>query len=175
MQASVSPITDTLVEVTAELRASLLGDINSLISETEVGRAKLREVVDRHISEYRSVLQGTVDTYNQKYGEMTAATIASLESVKDDLQAKFTTNVEETKSALQPVLDIVYGKVNMMIKKLKDMADPYIVDYKEQLEKTLDNAKAMSPEEIAAMQAKIEALATNVKNDLMAIFATLMV
>ncbi|WP_289449418.1 hypothetical protein, partial [Klebsiella pneumoniae] len=57
LQGSVSPVTDNIVatisDATADFRTSVMNDIDALKADLEPKRIALRDVINKHIEEYR--------------------------------------------------------------------------------------------------------------------------
>nr|AIL82447.1 apolipoprotein A-1 [Channa striata] len=184
LQGSVSPITDsvvsTLADATADFRASLTKDIETLKADLEPKRAKLREVINEHLQEYRIQLEPIVKKYYDKHTADMEALKVRLEPVVEELRAKVATNVEETKAALMPILEAIRTKVHARLENLKELVSPYVEEYKDQLKqaysqvRSIDsqevNARSIDSQEVNALREKIAPLVEDIKVKLHEIF-----
>ncbi|MEQ2247212.1 hypothetical protein ILYODFUR_007044 [Ilyodon furcidens] len=172
MQAQVSPMTDSLVttisDATADFRASIMADIDALKVELEPKRAKLREVLEKHMEEYRTHLEPMVKEYSAKHSAEMEALRAKMEPVMEELRQKVATNVEETKAALMPIVEAVRSKLVERLENLKQMAAPYVEEYKEQLKKFYGQVQGINNEELTNMREKLAPLGEEIRERLQA-------
>lgn len=173
-QASVSPLTDsvvsTIADSTADLRTSIINDIENLRTELLPKRAHLRDVIKAHLGDYYAQLQPLLNEYHQKHQAEMADLKTKLEPIIEALTAKLVTNVEETKAALVPIVEAVRLRVNARLESLKSSIKPYVDEYKDQLEQAYHHAQSMNADEITALKTKIEPLAEDVVAKVQAIF-----
>ncbi|XP_049915136.1 apolipoprotein A-I-like [Epinephelus moara] len=174
LQSSVAPMTDsvvaTIADATADARTSFMADIDALKTELEPQCEKLREVINRHIEEYRVQLEPIINDYYTKHTAEMETLKAKMDTVAEDLHAKVTTNVEETKAVLMPMVESVRTKLAERLENLKEMATPYVEEYKEQLKQAYSQAQSINTDEVSALRQKITPLAEEVKVKLQAIF-----
>merc|ERR1711976_676756 len=172
--ASESPLTDsfysTVSEATSEFRTSIMNDIQSLNLQTEAERQKLRDVINKHIEEYRATVETPFNEFVEKAKQEAEAMKTKLQPVVEDLQQKVSTNVEETKNALMPIVESVRVKLGERVEALKGAAAPYIEEYKDQLQASYAQAQSINTDDLTALREKIEPLAVEVKDKLKAIF-----
>ncbi|XP_017286149.1 apolipoprotein A-Ib [Kryptolebias marmoratus] len=173
LQSQVSPMTDSVVssisDATAEVRASIVSDIEALKTELEPMRAKLREVVNKHLEEYRTHMEPVLKEYQAKHNEEMEALKTKMEPIMAELRQKIATNVEETKEALVPIVEAVRTKLTQRLESLKEMAAPFVEEYKEYLKKSYDNAQNINAEELEQLRGKIQPLAEEIKTKFTAI------
>ncbi|XP_037533351.1 apolipoprotein A-I [Nematolebias whitei] len=173
LQSQVSPMTDNVVstisDATADFRASIVSDIESLKTELEPMRAKLREVIEKHVDEYRTHMEPIIKEYQAKHDAEMEALRAKMEPVVAELRQKITTNVEETKSALVPIVEAVRTKLTQRLESLREMAVPFVEEYKEHLKQTYSQVQNIKPEELTQLKEKIQPLAEEIKTKLTAI------
>lgn len=176
MQGVVSPITDsvfnTLSDATADFRASFMADIDAMKTDLAPQRAKLREVIDRHIAEYRAQMDPIITEYYEKHTADMNALKAKLEPVMAELSTKVEANVEETKTALLPIVEAVRDKLTAHLETLKGMASPYVEEYKDKMVQTYSQA-SLNPDEMNKLKEKIIPLAEGLKTQLQTIFETI--
>ncbi|XP_023256300.1 apolipoprotein A-IV [Seriola lalandi dorsalis] len=174
MQGAVSPVTDqvvaTISDATADLRTTVLNDIESLKAEIEPKRAELRDVINKHIDEYRTQMQPIISEYYSKHTADMEALRVKLEPVVEELRQKVATNLDETKTALMPIVEAVRNKLSERLETLKDMASPYVEEYKDQLKQAYSQAQNINTDELTALKEKITPLAEDVRVKLQAIF-----
>ncbi|XP_073339516.1 apolipoprotein A-Ib [Pagrus major] len=171
LQSSVSPMTDsfysTVMEVTKDTRESLSADIQALKTSLEPQREKLREVIERHLNDYRTMLTPIYNDYKTKHDEEMTALKARLEPVMDELHAKVRVNLEETKGVLMPMVDTVSTKVHERLTSLREVVQPYVQEYKEQMKQMYDQAQNVDTE---ALKTQITPLVEEIKVKMNAIF-----
>ncbi|XP_010743548.1 apolipoprotein A-Ib [Larimichthys crocea] len=171
LQAQVSPVTDSVVstisDATADLRTSLIADLDQLKADIEPKRVALRAVIEKHLDEYKTELEPIMKEYYVKHTNDMAVLKEKLEPVVESLQAKVSTNLEETKAALAPIVETVRAKLSERLEALKQLATPYVEEYKEQLKNVYTQAQGADGE---ALKAKIAPLADDIKSKLQAIF-----
>ncbi|XP_026155183.1 apolipoprotein A-I-like [Mastacembelus armatus] len=174
LQGSVSPITDnvvsTIADATADFRASVMADIESVKAELQPKYTKLREVIDKHLEEYRTTLDPIVTEYYTKHMAEMETLKTKLEPVLEDLRTKMTTNIEETKTALMPIVETTRAKIQARLENLREMINPYVEEYKEQVKQAVSQAQAVSTDDLTAMREKIAPLAEEIKNKFQSIF-----
>lgn len=170
LQTSVSPVTDgvvkTISDATAGFRATVEADIQSLQSELEPKRVALKEVIDRHIQEYSTIMEPIIKEYYAKHTAEMDALKAKLDPIVEDLRSKVSVNIEETKNAMMPIVEGVRAKVSERLEELKNMAKPYVDEYKDQMKLAYDQAKTIKTEDLTALREKITPLAEEVKSKL---------
>uniref|UniRef100_A0A3P8W6D7 Apolipoprotein A-I n=1 Tax=Cynoglossus semilaevis TaxID=244447 RepID=A0A3P8W6D7_CYNSE len=149
-QSSVAPVTDsvvsTLAEATAELRESIKNDIDSLKTELEPQRQKLKTLIDEHLEEYRIIMEPIIKDYQDRHAAEMDALKIKLEPAMEQLHAHFESNVEETK------------KLNARIAQLKEVVSPYVEEYNEMLNKAYGQAKSLTVEDMQALKDKVSPL-----------------
>lgn len=164
LQASVSPYTDnaatTIAEATADLRTSLMSDIEEL--KQKVNDAGLMGIINKHVEDYRTM----IGPYNAEMEAMKK----KLEPMMESLHQKMATNVEETKTALIPIVESIRSKLAERLQNLKDMASPYTEEYKEQMKQMYAEMQNVNPEEVTALKAKVEPLVEEIRLKLQEIF-----
>ncbi|XP_018543131.1 apolipoprotein A-I [Lates calcarifer] len=174
LQAQVSPVTDhvvtTIADATADLRTSILNDIEALKTEIEPMRTNLRDVVNKHIEEYRAQMDPIINEYYAKHTAEMDALRTKLEPLVEEMRVKVATNVEETKTALMPIVETVRAKVHERLEALKAMASPYVEEYKEQLKQAYGQAQNIDTKDIVALRERIAPLAMDIKLKLQDIF-----
>ncbi|XP_068441622.1 apolipoprotein A-I-like [Clinocottus analis] len=174
LQGVVSPVTDsvvsTIADATAEFRTTVMTDIDNLKAQLEPKRVALKEVVDRHIEEYRKTLDPLITEYSAKHAADMEALRIKMEPIVEDLRSKVATNVEETKTALMPIVDAVRAKLSEHLEQLKTMVSPYVEEYKDQMKQAYDQAQGVSADDLAALKEKIQPLAEDIKLKLTSIF-----
>ncbi len=174
LQAKVSPLTDsvykTLVEATADTFKNINDDIQTFNTETMGQQENLRAIIEKHVQQYREAVEPFIS-------EQSAKSVAEFEALKtrlfpiiQNLRQQFTTNVEETKAALMPIFENGREKFVKHVEILKQMADPYVNEYKEQLRAALTQAQSLNAGDATALQAKIEPYTEGIKTNLQAIF-----
>ncbi|RVE64361.1 hypothetical protein OJAV_G00125150 [Oryzias javanicus] len=177
LQAQVSPYTDSFVstvsDATADFRNSIAQDIEALRADLEPKRAKLREVLEKHMDEYRTHLEPIVKEYQAKHTADMEALRVKMEPIVAELRQKMATNVEETKAALMPIVESVRAKLVERLEQLKQMASPYVEEYKEQLNKAYSQAQSITAEDLENLKAKITPLAEEIKEKFVAIFGAI--
>ncbi|XP_051933587.1 apolipoprotein A-I-like [Hippocampus zosterae] len=177
VQGSVSPITDgvvsTISELTQDFQTKVRADIDTLKVQLKPLNEKLHDVVNKHIEEYRTLLEPVVTEYQAKHEAEMAALKAKLEPVMEEMQKKIAINVEETKSALTPIIEAVREKVTHRLEDLKEIAAPYVQEYKDQMNTAYKQAKSVTAEDLAALKEKINPLVEDVKAKLQTIFQTI--
>ncbi|KAF3847894.1 hypothetical protein F7725_020922 [Dissostichus mawsoni] len=128
LQVSMAPVTDgvvgTLSETTSGIRASIMADIDSLKIDLEPKRVALKEVIDRHIADYRTRMEPIIQEYAAKHTAEMESLKARMDPIVADLTAKIVSNVEETKTAMMPIVDAVRAKLSERLEELKTMATP---------------------------------------------------
>uniref|UniRef100_A0AAQ6INK6 Apolipoprotein A-Ib n=1 Tax=Anabas testudineus TaxID=64144 RepID=A0AAQ6INK6_ANATE len=161
----VSPITDsvvsTIADATADFRASVASDLETLKTELEPKRAKLREVIEQHIEEYRAHLQPIINEYYTKHTAEMDALKAKLEPALEELR---------TKAALMPILEAVRTKATHRLENLKEMVTPYVEEYKEQAKQAYSQAQTINADELNALREKIAPLVEDIKTKVYAVF-----
>lgn len=174
LQAQVSPVTDnvvnTITDATADLRASIEGDIAALKTDTEAKIQNLNAVMNKHVEEYRSLLEPIMTEYRAKHDKDVAELRVKLEPVMEELRKKIEVNVEETKAALLPIVEAVRAKVGERVEAVKEMVSPYVEEYKDQLKGVYEKAQGINHDDLAALKQKISPLAEEVKAKLQEIF-----
>ncbi|XP_035536036.1 LOW QUALITY PROTEIN: apolipoprotein A-I-like [Morone saxatilis] len=174
LQGAVSPMTDSVVstisDATAEFRASVLADIEALKADLAPKQVQLKEVIDKHISEYRTLMDPILTEYYAKHTADMEALKLKMEPIVEELRTKISTNVEETKTALMPIVESVRDKLQERLESLKAMASPYVEEYKEQLKQAYNQAQNINADEITTLKDKITPLAEEVKAKLQEIF-----
>lgn len=167
LQGNVSPVTDTVVatitDATSDLRANIENDFKTLQDETAVQREKLRAVVEKHLDEYRSLLQPVVNEYQAKHKEEMDALKLKLDPVMEELQKKIAVNVEETKAALVPIVEKVHTKLAEYVEQVKAVVTPYVTEYKEELRDTYNRAMSLTSDDLTAMKEKIDPIVEEIK------------
>ncbi|KAM8768923.1 apolipoprotein A-I [Acanthopagrus schlegelii] len=171
LQASVSPMTDsfysTVMEVTRDTRESLNADLDALKTSLGPQQEQLKEVIERHINDYRTLLTPIYNDYKTKHDEEMAALKTKLEPVLEELRTKIQTNVEETKGVLMPMVETVRSKVTERLENLREVVQPYVQEYKEQMKQMYDQAQNVDTD---ALKAKITPLVDEIKVKVNAIF-----
>lgn len=167
LQGSVSPVTDTVVatisDATSELRTNIQNDFKTLQDETAAQRANLRAVVEKHLDDYRALLQPVITEYQAKHKEEMDALKLKLDPVMEELNKKIAINVEETKNALVPIVDRVHTKLAEYIEQIKAAVNPYVTEYKEELRETYNRAMTLSSDDLTAMKDKIDPIVEEIK------------
>lgn len=167
LQSNISPVTDTVVatisDATSELRTNIQNDFKTLQEETAAQRAHLRAVVEKHLEEYRELLQPVVSEYQAKHRAEMDALKHKLEPVMEELNKKIAFNVEETKNALAPITEKLYAKMVQYVEQIKETVNPYVTEYKEALRETYNQAASLSTDDLNAMQEKITPLVDEIK------------
>ncbi|XP_044057295.1 apolipoprotein A-I-like [Siniperca chuatsi] len=173
-QKTVSPITDNVVttisDATADFRTTVMSDIEALRAKYEPEREKLKEIIERHIADYRAQIEPIITEYHTKHAAEMESLKVKLEPIVEQLRDKVAVNVEETKTALMPIVDAVRAKLSERLENLKALATPYVEEYKDKLTQSYNQAQTISNEEITALQEKIAPLAAEIKDKLKAIF-----
>ncbi|KAM8902402.1 apolipoprotein A-I-like [Spinachia spinachia] len=174
LQGSVSPVTDsvvsTIADATADFRASVISDIDTLKADLAPKRAALQEVIDRHIEQYRIILDPIITEYSAKHQADIEVLRGKLQPVVADIQSKVAVHVEETKAALIPIVEAVRTKLSERLEQLKETVGPYVEEYKDQLRSAYTQAQGVKAEDLAALREKIAPLAEDIKVKLQAIF-----
>uniref|UniRef100_A0AAQ4PL57 Apolipoprotein A-Ib n=1 Tax=Gasterosteus aculeatus aculeatus TaxID=481459 RepID=A0AAQ4PL57_GASAC len=167
LQGSVSPITDsvvsTIADATSDFRASVMADLAPK-------RAALKEVIDRHVDQYRTILEPIISEYSAKHSADMEALRGKMQPIVADLQNKVSVNVEETKAALIPIVEAVRTKLSERLEQLKTMVGPYVEEYKDQMRSAYQQAQGVKAEDLAALREKIAPLAEDIKVKMQAIF-----
>ncbi|XP_041850652.1 apolipoprotein A-I-like [Melanotaenia boesemani] len=175
LQTSVSPMTDSVVstvsDATADFRAKLTADIEQLKTELEPKRAKLMEVIEKHLEEYRTHMEPIIQEYHAKHTADMEALRAKMEPIVAELRQKMSTNIDETRAALMPMVEAVRTKLVERLENLKEMATPYVDEYKEQLKTAYGQAQSFKTDDLAALREKIAPLAEDIKAKFSAMFA----
>ncbi|KAM4566099.1 apolipoprotein A-I-like isoform 1-T2 [Odontesthes bonariensis] len=175
LQTSVSPMTDSVVstisDATADLRVSIMNDIDALKADLEPKRAILRNVLEKHMQEYRSHMEPIVKEYYAKQSADMEALRIKLEPIVAELRQKMATNIDETRNALMPIVESVRTKLVERLETLKQMATPYVEEYKEQLKQAYSQAQSIKAEDLSGLREKITPLAEEIKDKFTAIFA----
>ncbi|XP_061683189.1 apolipoprotein A-Ib [Syngnathoides biaculeatus] len=174
LQGSVSPITDgvasTLAEITQQFRHDVQVDIDALKAEIEPQKTKLKEIIDKHIEEYRVLLEPVITEYHATHTAQIEALKTKLEPIIEDLKDKVTLNVEETKGALIPIIESVRNKIGARLLDLKENIKPYVDDYKDQFKQAYNQAKSIKSEDLSALTEKISPLVEEIKGKFQNIF-----
>ncbi|XP_040046834.1 apolipoprotein A-I [Gasterosteus aculeatus] len=174
LQGSVSPITDsvvsTIADATSDFRASVMADIEALKADLAPKRAALKEVIDRHVDQYRTILEPIISEYSAKHSADMEALRGKMQPIVADLQNKVSVNVEETKAALIPIVEAVRTKLSERLEQLKTMVGPYVEEYKDQMRSAYQQAQGVKAEDLAALREKIAPLAEDIKVKMQAIF-----
>ncbi|KAM6932466.1 apolipoprotein A-I-like [Lycodopsis pacificus] len=174
MQAAAAPITDnvvsTIADATAEFRASVIADIDALKVDLEPKRAALREVIHRHIEQYRVALEPIITEYSAKHAADMEGLKAKLDPIVEDLRNKIATNVEETKAALIPIVESVRAKLAERLEQVKVMVGPYVEEYKDQMKQAYAQVQNVKAEDLTTLREQIAPLADDIKVKLNAIF-----
>lgn len=174
LQKTVSPITDNVVatisDATADFRTAVTEDIEALKAKYEPERAKLREVIEKHIADYREQIEPIVTEYQTKHAAEMESLKAKVEPLVEQLKAKVAVNVEETKTAMMPIVEGVREKLSERLENLKTLAAPYVEEYKDKLTQSYNQAQTINMEELTALQEKIAPLAADIKDKFHAIF-----
>ncbi|XP_033970367.1 apolipoprotein A-I-like [Trematomus bernacchii] len=177
VQAAVGPVTDgvlsTICDTTADLRASIMADIDSLKVDLEPKRLALKEVIDRHIADYRTRMQPIIEEYAAKHTVEMESLKAKMEPIVAEMQTKIALNIEETKTAMMPIVDAVRAKLIDRLEQLKNLALPYIDEYKDQISKVYADGQNMNTEKIVELRSKVAPLVEEVKVKLQDIFQTI--
>ncbi|XP_034557703.1 apolipoprotein A-I-like isoform X2 [Notolabrus celidotus] len=162
-QGVVAPMTDTVVggvmAATDEFRQRVNTDVEALKTELVPLRENLRTVVEKHIAEYKAAYLPVLQEYMDKHPTEFADLKTKLEDIMGQMQEKVKANVEETKSAMIPIVETVRGKVSGWLLQVKEMADPYVQEYREKLRETATQVQNVTPEEIADLNKRLEPLA----------------
>nr|XP_020441712.1 apolipoprotein A-I-like [Monopterus albus] len=170
LRGSISPTTDnvvsTIAEATADFRASVINDIETLKTELAPKRAKLREVINKHFAEYHAQLDPIFKEYHDQHAANLEALKTKLEPIMEELRTKVATNIEETKAALLPIVEAVRTKLTERVEQLKEIATPYVEEYKEQMKQVYDHAQNVSPDDLAALRTKVAASFDGIKEKL---------
>jgi len=170
LQASVSPVTDsvvsTIADATSGLRSTIVSDFDALAADLEPKRAHLRSVLKKHFDDYYAAISPLLGEYRDRHTAELAALQQKLQPLLDTLPAKVAENVEETKNALIPIADSVSAKLTEHLETLKAAASPYVEEYKEHLKKAYTQAQTISSEDISALTAKLDPLVKDVKTKL---------
>ncbi|XP_071753377.1 apolipoprotein A-I [Centroberyx gerrardi] len=145
LHAMAVPYTDAFVgqimESTTAIRTSIMTDLDSLRAEVEPKRAELKDVIEKHIAQYRAKLDPIITEYSTKHRAEMESLKAKLEPMVEELRAMVEANVEETKTALMPIVEAVRAKMTERLEGLKEMATPYVDEYKEHLNKAFAEVK----------------------------------
>ncbi|KAL3057083.1 hypothetical protein OYC64_007548 [Pagothenia borchgrevinki] len=177
VQAAVGPVTDgvlsTICDTTADLRASIMADIDSLKVDLEPKRLALKEVIDRHIADYRTRMQPIIEEYAAKHTVEMESLKAKMEPIVAEMQTKIASNIEETKTAMMPIVDAVRAKLSERLEELKTLATPYVEEYKDQISKVYADGQNMNTEKIVELRSKVAPLVEEVKVKLQDIFQTI--
>uniref|UniRef100_A0A3B3ZU67 Uncharacterized protein n=1 Tax=Periophthalmus magnuspinnatus TaxID=409849 RepID=A0A3B3ZU67_9GOBI len=158
----------TLSDATADLRASISTDIETLKKELEPLRTELHAVVNKHIEEYRALLQPIMEEQRAKQEAEMAAWKAKLEPVMEELRAKISVNVEETKSKLLPIIEKVREKITERVESVKAMVDPYVQEYKEQMKQAYTQVGSLRETNFEEVKQKLAPHVESVKTSVFA-------
>uniref|UniRef100_A0A671TGB2 Apolipoprotein A-Ib n=1 Tax=Sparus aurata TaxID=8175 RepID=A0A671TGB2_SPAAU len=171
LQGSVSPMTDsfynTVMEVTKDTRESLNADLEALKSSLAPQNEQLKQVIEKHLNDYRTLLTPIYNDYKTKHDEEMAALKTRLEPVMEELRTKIQANVEETKGVLMPMVETVRTKVTERLESLREVVQPYVQEYKEQMKQMYDQAQTVDTD---ALRTKITPLVEEIKVKMNAIF-----
>uniref|UniRef100_A0A8C3G7T5 Apolipoprotein A-Ib n=2 Tax=Cyclopterus lumpus TaxID=8103 RepID=A0A8C3G7T5_CYCLU len=174
LQGAVSPVTDnvvsTIADATADFRSSIITDINNLKAQLEPKRIALKEVIDKHIEQYRVTLEPIISDYSAKHAADMEALRIRMEPIVEDLRIKVANNVEETKAALIPIVEAVRSKLSERLEQLKMMVSPYVEEYKDQMKAAYDQVQGVSADDLTALKDKVQPLAEDIKIKLNSIF-----
>ncbi|KAJ4935199.1 hypothetical protein JOQ06_016735 [Pogonophryne albipinna] len=177
LQASVGPVTDgvvsTLTETTAGIRASIMADIDSLKIDLEPKRIALKEVIDKHIADYKTRMEPIIQEYAAKHTAEMESLKARMEPIVAEMRTQIASNVEETKTAMMPIVDAVRAKLSARLEELKTMATPYVEEYKDQISKAYASSQSMDSEKLVELRTKVAPLVEDVKVKIQAIFETI--
>ncbi|XP_070684679.1 apolipoprotein A-I-like [Pempheris klunzingeri] len=168
LQGKVSPMTDsvvaTITDATADMRTAIVADIETM--KTQIGPQfdKVKEVVTKHIDEYRTMMQPIVTEYQARHTAEMEKLKTQLEPLVEQLRAKVATNVEETKTAMMPVVEGVREKIIERLETVKTSLVPYLAEYKEQMQQYASSVPSMSADEMKKKFATIiEELKTKIQ------------
>ncbi|XP_058490295.1 apolipoprotein A-I-like [Solea solea] len=177
LRGAVSPVTDSVVstisDATVDLRTSIMTDIETLKADIEVNRAKLDEVVRKHIDEYHVLLKPIIEEYKDRHAVEMEAMKLKIEPVVKSLREKIAVNVEETKNTLEPIVESVRAKLTERLEGLKDLVEPYVDEYKEQVKTVYAQAQSINAEQLQSVKDKIQPLTDDIKLKLQAVFGIL--
>ncbi|KAK2881627.1 hypothetical protein QQF64_008050 [Cirrhinus molitorella] len=132
---AITPIGAQVSEATAPMREKLTKDVEELRKKIEPMREELKQVLEKHIQEYRDVLKPFIEEYLVKQRQHMEEVRTKLEPVVKTLKEKIGPNWEETKSKLMPIVEALREKAAEIIQETKTQLEPYIQEYKDQMEK----------------------------------------
>uniref|UniRef100_A0A672IQF4 Apolipoprotein A-Ib n=1 Tax=Salarias fasciatus TaxID=181472 RepID=A0A672IQF4_SALFA len=152
-QQSIAPMTDnfvkTIADATVDVRASVQAEFDTLKAEIEAKRDQLRPILEKHFDEYRVELEPILKEYVDKHN-------ADIETCA----TKVETNLEETKTAIQPIVE----------SRLKAVVGPYVDEYKDQLAAAYSRAQSVDRAQLEQLREKIAPLAADIKVKVQAMF-----
>ncbi|KAK5904514.1 hypothetical protein CesoFtcFv8_006068 [Champsocephalus esox] len=177
LQASVGPVTDsvvgTLSETTSGIRSSIMADIDSLKIELEPKRVALKEVIDRHIEDYQTRMKPIIEEYAAKHTTEMESLKLKMEPIVEEMRMKIALNVEETKTAMMPIVDAVRAKLFHRLEELKAQATPFVEEYKEYIKNLYASGQSMDSAKLADLKAHIVPLVEDIKVKFSAIVETI--
>ncbi|CAL8360711.1 unnamed protein product [Merluccius merluccius] len=147
-QGEAAPYTDAFVrqmtEVTKDVRTTIMADVDALSAAVAPQREALKTVVDKHIEEYRKLIDPVIVEYSNAHRAQMENLKTTIDPMMEQLSIAVAKNVEETKTALMPLVETVRAKLNERLEGLKNLASPYVEEYKEQITKALTDAKEVA-------------------------------
>ncbi|KAM8853636.1 apolipoprotein A-I-like [Synchiropus picturatus] len=177
-QSRVKPNTDqvfaTLSDLTQSTRDAIQADIEQLREALRPKQEHLKAVVDRHIEEYRTLLDPIIQEHHRRHVAEMEALKAKLEPVMEELKTKVEKNVEETKGALMPIIQTVNNAVSTRVTQLHEDSKPFINEYREEMEKTMERLRNVDPAALEAVKVRLAEKAELVKGALGQFFTELM-
>ncbi|KAM9853525.1 apolipoprotein A-I-like [Aulostomus maculatus] len=167
VQSSVSPVVDGIAKTFSEafepVYQSISTDVESLKTSLEPQRTALKQVLDKHIEEYRLTMMPVLNEYKAQNAKIMSEMMSKFQAMIETLKGQMAVNIEETKDAMMPIVDAVRGKISKRVTELKDLIKPYVDEYKDQMQRAIDQAKSVTGEDMEALRAKIAPLAEDIK------------
>ncbi|XP_041667344.1 apolipoprotein A-I-like [Cheilinus undulatus] len=134
---AVQSQTDGALEATRDMRQAVTQQFKSLADDLRPKLLHLKEVVDRHMDEYRSILEPIAQDYNARR----TTEMENLRAQMEPIIERLASNIEETKSALMPIVEFVSAKGHEWLQNLREAASPYIEEYRDQIMGGMRNAR----------------------------------
>ncbi|XP_041668444.1 apolipoprotein A-I-like [Cheilinus undulatus] len=161
------------MEATAEMRESIMAEIDNLKLQLDPHREKAQEVFSSHLEQYQTIVGPIAEEYQRRSEAEMAALKAKLEPIGENLRELVPRNVEETKNALMPILGFLKSRGETWLQTAKEHVGPYIQAYKTEIKNFVRNTKEragrITDEEWTSLREKVTAHGQKIAENLMEI------
>jgi len=122
--------------------------------------AQLR--IAEHIDQYIVKLGPILTEIATGYYTATQDIVPRIKPGVDELRDTFRTNAMDTSEKLMPILAVIQRELSAFHIKVREMVEPYVQEYREQMTGVVQRLRSLTPEEVDARREEVKRIGTQI-------------